>query len=58
MSGRVVTAQSRQMLEKSTASWNTRAALLERMEAGMETELNACELTPAEIAEDAAHVRL
>ena len=58
MSGRVVTAQSRQMLERSAASWNTRAALLERMEAGMETRLYACELTPAEIAEDAAHVRL
>ena len=46
MSGRVVTAQSRQMLEKSAASWNTRAALLERMEAGMETRTERVRADP------------
>ena len=53
----MATAHSRQMLERSAASWNARADLLERVEASMLTRLNACELTAAEIAEDAAHVR-
>lgn len=53
----MMTARSRQMLERSAASWNTRAEVLQRMEAGMKTRFNACELTAAEIAEDAAYVR-
>ena len=53
----MATAHSRQMLERSAASWTARADLLERIEAGVETEFNACELTASEIAEDAAHVQ-
>ena len=53
----MATAHGRRMLERSAASWNARADLLERVEASMLTRLNACELTAAEIAEDAAHVR-
>ena len=53
----MATAHSRQMLERSAASWAARADLLQRIEASMKTRLDAVELTAAEIAEDAAHVR-
>jgi hypothetical protein len=51
----MATAHGRQMLEKSAASWNARAELLQRAEAGIEIGLDAFKLTEAEIAEDAAH---
>ena len=35
----MATAHSRQMLERSAASWNTRADLLQRLEAGMQVIL-------------------
>jgi hypothetical protein len=50
----MTTAQGRQMLEKSAASWNARAELLQRME---ESGRDAIKLTDAELAEDAAHLR-
>jgi hypothetical protein len=53
----MATAHGRQMLEKSAASWNARAELLQRTEADAETGLDAIKLTDAELAEDAAHVR-
>lgn len=53
----MATAHGRQILEKSAASWNARAELLQGEEAGIEIGLEACKLTEAEIAEDAAHVR-
>jgi hypothetical protein len=53
----MATAHSRQMLERSAASWTARADLLQRIEASIKTRLDAVELTAAEIAEDAAHVR-
>lgn len=57
------TANGRQVLEKSAASWTTRAELLQRIETGIEARLTAPgqadpQLTRAEIAEDAAHTRL
>jgi len=54
----MATAHGRQMLERSAASWNARAELLQRVESGIESRSNSPELTPTEIAEDAAHVRL
>jgi hypothetical protein len=53
----MATAHGRQMLEKSAASWNARAELLQGVEAGIEIGLEEFKLTEAEIAEDAAHVR-
>ena len=57
------TANGRQVLEKSAASWTSRAELLQRIETGIEARLtsddpDAPKLTRAEIAEDAAHLRL
>jgi hypothetical protein len=52
------TANGRQVLEKSAASWTTRAELLQRIESGAEARSNALELTPLEIAEDAEVARL
>jgi hypothetical protein len=53
----MATAHGRQMLEKSAASWNARAELLQRMEAETETGREAIKLTDAELAEDAVHLR-
>jgi len=53
----MATAHSRQMLERSAASWNARAELLHRIETSIETRHNAFDLTAAEVAEDAAHLR-
>ncbi len=53
----MATPHGRQMLEKSAASWNARAELLQRMEADTEIGLEAIKLTDAELAEDAAHLR-
>src|SRR3954468_15734674 len=41
----MATAHSRRMLERSAASWNERAQLLQRMEASIDTRLNPFELT-------------
>src|SRR3954449_10541011 len=46
----MATVHGRQMLERSAASWNTRAELLQRIETSIETRLNALELTAAEVA--------
>jgi hypothetical protein len=54
----MATAHSRQMLERSAASWTKRAELLQRMDARRDTTLDPFELTDAERAEDAGHVRL
>src|SRR4051812_46801379 len=54
----MATVHGRQMLESSAASWNARAELLQRVETGIESKRNSPELTPAEIAEDAAYARL
>lgn len=51
------TAHGRQMLEKSAASWNARAELLQRIAADKETGRDAIKLTDAELAEDAAHLQ-
>src|SRR5438309_2763222 len=50
----MATAHGRRMLERSAASWNARAELLQRVETGIEGRRNSPELTPTEIAEDAA----
>lgn len=57
------TANGRRVLETSAASWNSRADLLQRIETGIEARLAAPDaagpkLTRAEIAEDAAQLRL
>jgi hypothetical protein len=54
----MATAHGRQMLEKSAASWNARAKLLQRMEADAETGRDAIKLTDAELAEDAAQLQV
>jgi hypothetical protein len=56
------TANGRQVFEKSAASWTKRADMLQRIETGIEARLHepdpdSPELTSAEIAEDAAHLR-
>lgn len=56
------TANGRQVLEKSAASWTRRADMLHRIETGIEARLAAppppaFDLTEAEIAEDAEHLR-
>src|SRR5438445_9414634 len=53
----MATAHGRRMLERSAASWNARAELLQRVETGIERKRNSPELTPNEIAEDAAYAR-
>jgi hypothetical protein len=60
--GTMNTVNGRQVLEKSAASWTTRAELLERIETGIEARRTAAvptavKLTSAEIAEDAAELR-
>src|SRR5687768_10201779 len=61
------TVNGRQVFEKSAANWTKRADMLQRIETGIEARLHApqpspemapVELTAAEIAEDAAHLRL
>lgn len=57
------TANGRRVLETSAASWGARAELLQRIETGIEARLaagdpDAVKLTSAEIAEDAAQLRL
>jgi hypothetical protein len=54
----MATAHGRKLLERSAASWNARAELLQRAETSIESRRNSPELTPTEIAEDAAYVRL
>ena len=58
------TFNGRQVFEKSAASWTKRADMLHRIETGIEARLHAekpeepgIELTAAEVAEDAAHLR-
>ena len=53
----MVTAHSRQMLERSAASWQVRAEMLQRVEAGIAARLTPIHLTPAEVAEDATYHR-
>jgi len=60
--GTMNTANGRQVLEKSAASWTTRAELLQRIESGIEArrttvDPEAVRLTSDEIAEDAAELR-
>lgn len=50
------TANGRQVLEKSAASWTKRAELLQRIESGIEARTSQPELTASEIDEDAAHL--
>jgi hypothetical protein len=59
------TMNGRQILEKSADSWTRRADMLHRIETGIEARLaksapaaSEIKLTSAEIAEDAAHLRL
>jgi hypothetical protein len=54
----MATPHSRRMLERSAASWTARAEMLQRIDESVATRLNPLELTDAERAEDAAHVRL
>ena len=64
----MTTANGRQVFEKSATSWTKRADMLQRIETGIKARLNAPapavsdagapELTSAEIAEDAAFLRL
>ncbi|MEO6359518.1 MAG: hypothetical protein ABIO43_02955 [Sphingomicrobium sp.] len=51
------TANGRQVLEKSAASWTKRAELLQRIESGIEARTSQPELTASEIDEDAEHLR-
>jgi hypothetical protein len=53
----MATAHSRQMLERSAASWNARAELLQRIEHELDTGFSPFRLTATEVAEDAAHIR-
>ena len=50
----MTTANGRQTLERSAASWTRRAMMLERLESGMENRQVAPQLTRLEIAEDEA----
>ena len=52
------TANGRQVLEKSAASWSVRAELLERLEPGIEARRAPVKLTALEVAEDAEHRRI
>jgi len=45
----MATAHRRQILERSAASWNERARLLQRMEASSEHRLSSLELTDAQV---------
>lgn len=53
----MVTAHSRRMLERSAASWQVRAEVLQRVEAGIAARLTPVPLTAAEVAEDATYDR-
>jgi hypothetical protein len=53
----MATAHSRQMLERSAASWTARSEMLQRVEAGIAARLTPILLTPAEVAEDITHGR-
>lgn len=52
------TAHGRHMLERSAASWILRAEQLLRRETRIKTGLDQLELTPTELADDAAHIQL
>ena len=52
------TANGRQVLEKSAASWAVRAELLQRIEVGIEARRAPIKLTALEVAEDAEHGRI
>lgn len=54
----MATEHSRQMLERSSASWSKRAEMLQRVELSIHNRLEAVELTKDEIAEDVGHTRL
>jgi hypothetical protein len=54
----MATAHSRQMLERSSAAWTARAEVLHRIESSIQSKRSEFPLTPGEIAEDAAHLRL
>jgi hypothetical protein len=54
----MTTAHSRQMLERSAASWSARAELLLRIEGDVETRRDTFKLTATEIAEDTGYLRL
>lgn len=53
----MATAHSRQMLERSAASWTARSEMLQRVEAGISARLAPIQLTRAEVAEDVAFGR-
>ena len=53
----MITAHSRQMLERSAASWTARAEMLQRVEVGIAARQTPLHLTPAEIAEDVSYDR-
>jgi hypothetical protein len=53
----MATAHSRQMFERSAASWSMRAELLQGIESDTQTRQDSFELTATEIAEDAAYLR-
>jgi hypothetical protein len=48
----MATAHSRQMLERSAASWTARSEMLQRVEASIAARFTPIHLTPAEVAED------
>jgi hypothetical protein len=52
------TAHGRQRLEMSSAAWTARAEMLQRIESSIQSKGLEFPLTPGEIAEDAAHLRL
>jgi hypothetical protein len=54
----MTTAHSRHVLEVSAAAWTVRAELLQRSESGTASDRATIQLTPGEIAEDAAFARL
>ena len=54
----MTTSHGRHMLEQSAAAWSIRAELLQQVEPSSATPPVATYLTPGEIAEDAAYVRL
>ncbi len=53
----MVSGHNRRTLEKTAAAWTTRAELLQRLEERVEIRLAAVELTAAEIADGANHMR-
>jgi hypothetical protein len=54
----MATAHGRQSLERSSAAWTVRAEALHLNESSIGSKGSEFPLTPGEIAEDAAHLRL